>query len=242
MAKRVMKLAYGNVDGETKFEKLSYEGITANNADYVGYYILKTASGKYAATDKLDAAMIAIKVINANGTITNELAEKFGLETTESQDGTRKLDVTDLVKTGTANEVDNDILNKIINYFEENYGQFSLADEMGNADYFQDALRNGALFLYKNEQTSVIDDETGNTVNVSTGYKSIAWSSCGSIADTLNTEDDAKAQAEYKSQSLVLSNQDKLLDLELKQIETQHKATETEYDSVKEVIYKNIET
>ena len=32
-----------------------------------------------------------------------------------------------------------------------------------------------------------------------------------------------------------------MLDLELKQIETQHKAIETEYDSVKKVIDKNIE-
>ena len=37
---------------------------------------------------------------------------------------------------------------------------------------------------------------------------------------------------------MVLSNQDKQLDLELQQIQTKHKAIETEYDSVKKVIDK----
>ena len=48
------------------------------------------------------------------------------------------------------------------------------------------------------------------------------------------------AEGNYEAKSLVLSNQDKMLDLELQQIETQHKAIETEYDSVKKVIENNI--
>ena len=109
--------------------------------------------------------------------------------------------------------------------------KFEYVPEAANPDFFQSALRNGSLFLYKAELS-------GGTVE----YKSISWSSETCIHDRAYTEDDAAAQAEYEAKALILSNQDKMLDLELNQIETQHKAIETEYDSVKKVIQKNIDT
>ncbi len=106
--------------------------------------------------------------------------------------------------------------------------EVSVCSDVTNASVFQNALRNGALYLEKYNK-----DEAA--------YKSISWSSDAAIQDSLYTQDDAAAQAEYESKSLTLQNQDKMMDLELKQIETQHKAVETEYDSVKKVIDKNIE-
>lgn len=211
MSNRVMKFNYANVDGVAQYEKLSYAGITANNADYVGDYLVKTATGKYAVTDEIDALKVAEKVYNASGT--------------------REVDLSSM----TAEEK-----NQLLTDFQKEYGQFAVISALDNADYFQDALRNGGLYLYKNEQTTGTDEE-GNTINITTGYNSVSWSSCGCIADSLDTEDDAQAEAEYESKTLVLANQDKMLDLELNQIETQHKAIETEYDSVKKVIEKNIE-
>mgnify|MGYP003300831730 CR=1 FL=1 len=84
-------------------------------------------------------------------------------------------------------------------------------------------------------------DDEGNVKLNQTAYEVVSWSSLDSIQDNLNTTDDAAAQAEYESKSLILSNQDKQLDLELNQIQTQHKSIETEYDSVKKVIEKNID-
>lgn len=118
-------------------------------------------------------------------------------------------------------------------YCDMSYCQgYESGSYLSNSDYFQDALRNGALFLQQ-------------LVNVNGGeqkeYRNIAYSSVATIYDGLDTSDDDKAQAEYESKSIILSNQDKRLDLELQQIQTQHKAIETEYDSVKKVIEKNID-
>jgi len=101
-----------------------------------------------------------------------------------------------------------------------------------NNDFFQDALRNGTFFI----QQLCADSVTGNNK-----YNNISYSAIATIYDNLYTEDDDAAQAEYEAQSTILANQDKQLDLELQQIQTKHKAIETEYDSVKKVIEKNIE-
>lgn len=64
---RTMQLNYATVDGVAQYEKLSYAGITAENANYVGSYIVKTASGKYAVTDTIDALKLAAKLESVNG-------------------------------------------------------------------------------------------------------------------------------------------------------------------------------
>ena len=129
---------------------------------------------------------------------------------------------------------------ELIAMFEKEIGEFAEVQNMAYADYFQDALRNGGLFIQKAEVINVTDAD-GNSQEVGIGYKTIPWSSVGEISNVRNTADDAQAEADYESKSLTLSNQDKMLDLELNQIQTQHKAIETEYDSVKKVIEKNID-
>lgn len=100
--------------------------------------------------------------------------------------------------------------------------------DLSNAYAFQNSLRNGGLYLQQ------LNPDSGK-------FESKSLGAIKEIQDQLDTEDDPKAQADYETKSLTIQNQDKLLDLELKQIETQHKAVETEYDSVKKVIDKNIE-
>ena len=104
---------------------------------------------------------------------------------------------------------------------------------LDNSAFFQDALRNGALFI----QQAVTENGDG----AQTQYKNIAYSSISVIYDNLDTSDDAEAQAEYEAKSIILSNQDKRLDLELQQIQTQHKAIEVEFDGVRKVIDKNVD-
>lgn len=217
LSNRVMQFNYATVAEQPMYEKLSYNGLTAENPDYIGDYLVKTASGKYAVTNEQKALQIAEKVMRAAG---DETFTAGAFANAAEADG---VDRQSILKT-----------------FQENYGQFAYIPEMNNSNYFQDALRNGGLFIYKNEQTTTTDND-GNVQNITTGYRNVAWGSLGVIKDSLNTEDDAAAQAEYESKSMVLSNQDKMLDLELNQIQTQHKAIETEYDSVKKVIEKNID-
>jgi len=51
----------------------------------------------------------------------------------------------------------------------------------------------------------------------------------------------AKAEATYESTMASIQTKDKRFDLQLKQIDTEHSATQTEVDSVKKVIDKNTE-
>ncbi len=106
--------------------------------------------------------------------------------------------------------------------------KLNVLEDVSNAYAFQSALREGGLIIQQ------FDSSTSKMQNK-------PLSAMSDIQDDLYKDDDAAAQALYESKSLVIQNQDKMLDLELKQIETQHKAIETEYDSVKKVIDKNIE-
>ena len=98
-----------------------------------------------------------------------------------------------------------------------------------NTVAFQNGLRSGFLLIQKDAGTDCADWKT----------QSISGLSC--VRDVLNTEDDPMAEAEYQSNTLVIQNQDKMMDLELKQVETQQKACENEIDSVKKIIDKSIE-
>ena len=106
--------------------------------------------------------------------------------------------------------------------------ELNVNSDVSNAYVFQNSLRNGGLYIQK------LDPNAGE-------YKSVAWQQDAAFQDRLYKEDDAQAQAKYETSALTIQNEDKMLDLELKQLETQHKAVETEYDSVKKVIDKNIE-
>jgi len=62
------------------------------------------------------------------------------------------------------------------------------------------------------------------------------------ITDILDTSDDATAEAKYSAESAKLQTQDRALELQLKNVDTQHSAMQTEMDAVKKVIDKNIES
>ena len=126
-------------------------------------------------------------------------------------------------------------------YYSDDGREYVVVSAIANTDYFQNALRNGALFLEKENVTELTDalgNKTGKTMST---WSSQAYQSSEVIQDVLYTEDDAQAEAEYETKTAIISAQDKLLDTEIKQLETQHKALETEEDSVKQIIKTNIE-
>ena len=92
-------------------------------------------------------------------------------------------------------------------------------DEIG----LLEALNNGTLRIV---------DASGNPVSLSanTGF-----------VEAYYTDDDAEAEAEYKRATAAIQVKEKRLQMDLQQVESQQKACETEIDSVKKVIEKNIE-
>ena len=125
-------------------------------------------------------------------------------------------------------------------YYGDDGRKYIVCPEIANVNYFQNGLRNGAFVL---QQATTVDenDSLGNKIGEVTSWSTTPWQGIDTVQDVLNTEDDAVAESEYEAKMAVIKAQDQMLDMEIKQIETQHKAVETEMDSVKDIINKNIE-
>lgn len=100
---------------------------------------------------------------------------------------------------------------------------------INNSDWLYDSLNNGSLVL----QAFDSKDNTWNTVS---------WKTTTDIIEEDDESQTAMVKAKYESDLASLSSKDKELELDLKRIDTEHNAVQTEYDSVKQVIDKNVET
>lgn len=74
------------------------------------------------------------------------------------------------------------------------------------------------------------------------GFSEVPWKT-GDASLKIDDDDStlAKAEAEYNIKTSEMQSIDKRYDLQLKQIDTEHSALQTEYDAVKKVVDKNIE-
>lgn len=72
-------------------------------------------------------------------------------------------------------------------------------------------------------------------------WEKLVWQGSTFITEIYDTSDDAAAEAEYEADMRELESRDKLLELRLEQVQTEEKAVETEIQSVKDIIKKNIE-
>lgn len=94
---------------------------------------------------------------------------------------------------------------------------------------FEDALRNGTLRL---EYYSTTDK----------AFKSTTISEDTCIQEVADERAIARAESKYNQDMADLENKDNKFDLELKKIDTEHNALQTEYDSIKSVVDKNVES
>ena len=79
-------------------------------------------------------------------------------------------------------------------------------------------------------------------VDLSHNWVSMDYKSCSNIyEDTDNSATVAKAEAKYNRAMNDIKQKDNMFDLQLKNIDTEHSALQTEYDVIKEVMKKNIE-
>lgn len=97
-----------------------------------------------------------------------------------------------------------------------------------NKMVLQNAVLNGMLFVF---------DTNKNNGGISLS----SLETDTEMQYVLDTSDDAKAQSKYDYETARISRQDNRLDMDMKQLETQHEAISKEYDSVKELITSNID-
>lgn len=83
---------------------------------------------------------------------------------------------------------------------------------------------------------------TMEQVDKSFNWKSLDYKSCARITEeTDNSDKVAKAEAQYNRAMKDIDAKDSIYDIELKNIDTEHTALQTEYDTIKGVITKNID-
>ena len=229
MSNRRMKFIYyaDGQTGKTFEEDLSYAGLMSENAQSAGDFLIKTTSGRYLVTGDTKAKSNGYSEYEEN---LYKVAKKLA----EADGSIKNYYVTQKDAKGN----DQTYINKGA-LMAAYANQTEYVAGASNNSFFQSALRNGSFYLYQATNQQEVEQKDGSKVTTC-DYECVSWSGLSSINDAYDTSDDAAAEADYEAKSLVLSNQDKMLDLELQQIETQHKAIETEYDSVKKVIENNI--
>ncbi len=235
IANKTLKLNwfYDDSKSEMKQVDLTYSQLTSsNNTLLMPDYRITNAHGDIIVRNASDPVLqkILYKAVKADDVPANEMAnydEKTGL-----------LKIADIVNgkvTGISATYASSDNGKSVIYAGE---------ELDNKELFQSALRQGTIFIEQLEYTSQKEEVNGQeqTEYVSTGvWSKTTWQGSQNFSDEYYTEDDALAEAQYQSRMQRIQSKDKVLDNELKQIETLHKACETEIDSVKSVIDKNVE-
>ena len=82
---------------------------------------------------------------------------------------------------------------------------------------------------------------TMEQVDKSYNWQSLEYKTCTRMTEVTDDAAVAKAEAEYNRAMNDIKTKDNMYDIQLKNIDTEHSSLQTEYDSIKQVITKNID-
>ena len=194
------------------------------NADYV----LKLLSGYATGDDEkpiIDPSQGNIKLSTAFGSvIKNMFVQNMISETGEPKYAW--IDENDTTNSGNA-EAKSQWYTNLFNRMKEGYKQLEngLAS---SSQWIEYALESGIVSM---EQ-----------VDKNYNWKSLDYKTCTKITEeTDNSAAVTKAEAEYNRAMNDINSKDSIYDIQLKNIDTEHSALQTEYDSIKNALTKNIE-
>lgn len=110
-------------------------------------------------------------------------------------------------------------------------------------DWLQFALEHGMVSMVQAQYTNPSADSGKFPELTSEGitWKSIIYTNASDIKSQEDEVAIALAEVKYKNAITEIENKDKKFDQDLKKLDTEHTAIQTEYDSIKEVISKNID-
>lgn len=204
--------APGSMDSAT--EKLP-DGTTAD-------IWLKPGEEGYADQDQATASGNNLPVINLTG------LQKAGLakETTSKVD-----DPTNITgyQNGPAKYIEVPIKETVI-VEDKNYKGLSSAE-------LEKGLRDGTYTLIKK---AVKDSTQAMKIN-GTDFELVSWQTCTTIIDKQEEQVVAIAESEYNKGLAEIQAKDKRYEIDQKKIDTQYKALQTEEESIKSVLQKNVE-
>lgn len=236
MNNKVMQVV---VPSSNNAQKLSYDIITSQDpfsglcmriVDLDGYVVVPEQSYSFEAASKNAAGEDVTTSISS----VSEFISKYMSDLDED----------------TAGELSSKSFNEIAEYYNSNYSssgiyvsvksnintslkndneRFLYDKNCTDPEYLQQMLTSGQWLL---QQVSTSDES---------GWEEIVWQGSSAISEVYDTTDDAAAESEYESEMMRIQKQDKLLELRLEQVQTQQSSVETELESIKQIIDKNIE-
>lgn len=106
-------------------------------------------------------------------------------------------------------------------------GWTTSAGDIDDKDYLSHALKNGQLFV--------------SSMHGDYNYYQDAYTLNGHVIEVTDEEGIAQAELEYEKEKSTLNYKEEQLELDMKNIDTELSALTTEYDTVKNLISKNIE-
>jgi len=109
---------------------------------------------------------------------------------------------------------------------------------MNSAEWIQNALANGTVTL---ERVEFVEQAEVGTGLADCKWNSIIWTNAIDITEEQNEAAITKAEIEYKQALSDIEAKDKQYDNQIKRLDTEHNALQTEYDSIKNLITKNVE-
>lgn len=123
----------------------------------------------------------------------------------------------------------------VFNEIKESGGWNNPGDtNLNDKDWLSRQIDNGNIFLYEY-------DPTGGSAGTG-DYTNVSWTSGdATLQEVSDNTQTAKAEATYETTMASIQAKDKRFDMNLTTIDTEHTAIQTEIDSVKKVIDKNIE-
>lgn len=112
-----------------------------------------------------------------------------------------------------------------------------------SSDWLQFALEHGMVTMYQAQYNNPALDSGKVSELTSEGvtWTSIIYTNASDITQQDDETAIAIAEVKYKNAVTEIENKDKKYDQDLKKLDTEHSALQTEYDSIKEVIGKNVE-
>ncbi|GBF22732.1 hypothetical protein tpqmel_0136 [Candidatus Gastranaerophilus sp. (ex Termes propinquus)] len=122
-------------------------------------------------------------------------------------------------------------------YPDKNREDFLIDPTVDNPEELERQLRAGAYLLEK--PIPIASTDFGGDESVM--WQKASWENVGQIIDVTDKTIQAEAESEYDKKLGAVQATDKKLEMRLKQLEVEHKALETEIDSVKKVVDKNVE-
>ena len=132
--------------------------------------------------------------------------------------------------------------NKTKNIKQTNYELFD-QNLYGSAEWLEFALEHGVVSMVQAQYFNP-DENSNKTANLNADgfrWNSIVYTSARDVVSQEDQNAIAMAEMTYKNTLADIEAQDKKLDQDMKKLDVEHSALQTEYESIKEIISKNTE-